>query len=66
MLRSISRRSSHPALHLPTPICTAPAMQPVMALAKMEEIGLESVEKGHGEAAELHSQSFSWMGGPSH
>lgn len=61
----ISRHSSHPALHLLAPICTALVMQPVVAPAKMEEIGLESVQKGHGKAAEPHNQSFSWMGGPS-
>lgn len=55
MLCCISCCSSHPALHLPTSILTAPGMQPVMAPAKMEEMALESIEKGHGKDAELHS-----------
>lgn len=62
----ISCHPFYPALPLPTPICTVPVMQPVMGLAKMEAIGLESVEKGHGKASELHNQSFPWTGGPSH
>lgn len=55
MLCCISRCSSHSALHLPTSILTAPGMQPVMALAKMEEMALENIEKEHGKDAELHS-----------
>lgn len=54
----ISCCSSHPAFHLPTPICRAPAMQPGVALAKMEAIWLENVGKGHGKATELYNQVF--------
>lgn len=59
-------REHNPALHLPTPICIAPVIQPVMVLAKMEETALKSIEKGHGKAAELHNQPFTWTHGPSH
>lgn len=32
--------------------------QPMMVLAKMDKITLKSIEKGHGEAAELHNLPF--------